>query len=276
MTFSAQPIQYLETPAGRIAFRNSHGPASDQPPLLLLTHLAATLDNWDPYLIDLLAQTRSVVALDYPGIGASGGTAASSISDMAAGVAEFINYSKLGPVDVLGMSMGGFVAQKLALDYPRLVHRLILVGTGPAGGRGITKVPVVTFWAMLRGFATRKDPRNYLFFPKSARDGMRGYFERQQTYTHPGKAIRPLDFIKQLKAVSAWGRKRPDNLADIPHPTLVINGDKDMMVPTNPNTFELAQRIPNATPARLYKNTGHAPLFQHPEQFTKDVENFLG
>ena len=107
MTFSAQPIQYLETPAGRIAFRNSQGPASDQPPLLLLTHLAATLDNWDPYLIDLLAQTRSVVALDYPGIGASGGTAASSISDMLRALPNLSTTANWGPSMCWGCQWAG-------------------------------------------------------------------------------------------------------------------------------------------------------------------------
>ncbi len=275
MKFHEQPIKYLTTARGKIAYREAGVPSPNKPTLVLLTHLSATLDNWDPYLIDLLAQDRHVVTLDYYGIGSSTGASATTIHQMAQGIAEYLECSNLGKVDLIGMSMGGFVAQELAIYYPELIRKLILVGTGPAGGKGIALVPVITVGAILRGLLTRKDPRNYLFFPKQVRAKMSDYFMRQLTFVHPDTAITPKDFVKQLFAITRWGFQAPQNLSQIKHPTLVVNGDNDIMVPTNPNTFELAQRIPNAIMAELYLGAGHAPLFQEPERFAKKASNFL-
>ena len=143
------------------------GASNPGPPVVCLIHLAAVLDNWDPRVMDGLAVKHRVIAFDNRGVGASSGKPASSIEEMAADAIAFIKAMGLQQVDIFGFSMGGMVAQEIVLMEPGLVRRLILTGTGPAGGEGISNVARVTYYDMLRGWLTRQDPKQFLFFTRT-------------------------------------------------------------------------------------------------------------
>ncbi|MEV8061380.1 alpha/beta hydrolase [Streptomyces antimycoticus] len=109
------------------------GPEGDGVPLILLHHLTAVLDNWDPRVIDGLATRRRVIAFDNRGVGASGGYTPDTIEAMAGDAVLFIRALGFEQVDLPGLSMGGFIAQVIAAEEPQLVRRVVLAGTGPAG-----------------------------------------------------------------------------------------------------------------------------------------------
>ena len=102
-------------------------------PVIFLVHLAATLDNWDPRIIDPIAQHHHVIAFDNRGIGASTGTVPDTVESMADDAYTFIKALDLNTVDVFSFSLGGMVAQALVAKHPELIRKLILTGTGPAG-----------------------------------------------------------------------------------------------------------------------------------------------
>ncbi|WP_248752410.1 alpha/beta hydrolase [Pseudomonas sp. MWU15-20650] len=245
-------------------------------PLVLLNHWGAVLDNFDPRILDGLARTRRVIAMDYRGIGASGGTAPLTVGEMADDAIAVIRALGFKQVDLLGFSLGGFVAQDIVLRAPERVRRLILTGTGPAGGQGIDKVWSVSWPLMLKGLLTRRDPKFYLFFTattngrKAAKDFLNRLKERE---TDRDKNPTPGAFMRQLKAIHAWGRQPPQDLSRIQIPTLIVNGDNDIMVPTV-NSAELADRIPNSQ-LILYPDAGHGGIFQYHTDFVTRATAFL-
>ena len=137
-------------------------------PVILLNHWGAVLDNFDPRIVDGLASRHHVIATNYRGIGASGGTAPVTIDEMARDTIALIRALGFEKVDLLGFSLGGFVAQDITLKAPDLVRKLILAGTGPAGGKGIEKVGAVSWPLMIKGLLTLRDPKTYLFFTSTA------------------------------------------------------------------------------------------------------------
>lgn len=245
-------------------------------PLVLLNHWGAVLDNFDPRVIDGLASNRRIIATDYRGIGASGGTAPATVSEMAndaIGVIRALGFEK---VDLLGFSLGGFVAQDIALKAPDLVRRLILAGSGPAGGTGIDRVWSVAWPLMIKGLLTLRDPKFYLFFTSTAngRQAAKDFLKRlKERKKDRDKSPTPTAFLRQLKAIHAWGRHPPQNLSRIQAPTLIANGDNDIMVPTI-NSIELASRIPNSQ-LIIYEDAGHGGIFQHHADFVAKATAFL-
>lgn len=245
-------------------------------PLILLNHLSAVLDNWDPRVIDGLAAERQVVAFDNRGVGASGGTTPRSIEAMADAAAAFIRAIGYKEVDLLGLSLGGFVTQALVQQEPFLVRKVILAGTGPAGGVGIDKVTSLTLMDMIRAALTLRDPKYYLFFTttpngrRAARDFLNRLKERTK---NRDRSISLSAFRNQLKAIKRWGRAAPTDLSAIKHPVLVVNGDNDRMVPTS-NSVDLARRLPNAELV-LYDDAGHGGIFQYHDSFVEKALLFL-
>ncbi|ALI04790.1 alpha/beta hydrolase [Pseudomonas sp. FW306-02-F02-AA] len=256
------------------AYRDT-GPTTGVP-LVLFNHWGAVLDNFDPAIIDGLAQTRRVIATDYRGIGGSGGTAPLTVGEMADDAVQLIRALGFETVDVLGFSLGGFIAQDIALKAPELVRRLILSGTGPAGGTGIDKVGSVTWPLMIKGLLTLRDPKVYLFFT-STPNGNRAasqYLQRlKERKKNRDKGPTPSAFLRQLKAITAWGKQAPQNLGRLWMPTLIVNGDNDIMVPSV-NSIALANCIPNAQLV-IYEDAGHGGIFQHYVDFVTKVLAFL-
>ncbi|MFC8862462.1 alpha/beta fold hydrolase [[Kitasatospora] papulosa] len=251
--------------------------SDDGVPLILLNHLSAVLDNWDPRVVDGLAARRRVITYDNRGVGASGGSTPDTIEAMARDTVLFIRALGFDQVDLLGLSMGGFIAQVVAAEEPDLVRKVILAGTGPAGGPGIDKVTSVTVQDMLKATLRRKDPKHYLFFTQTE-GGQRAaseFLARLKERTDDrDKAISVPSFRAQLKAIKRWGRSAPQDLSRIQQPVLVANGEGDRMVPSV-NTIDLAARLPRGELEPLYPDAGHGGIFQHHEKFVPRALAFL-
>ena len=245
-------------------------------PVIFLNHLAAVLDNWDPRVVDGIAARHRVITFDNRGIGASKGKTPVSVAAMARDAVAFIRALGFDQVDLLGFSLGGFVAQVIAQDEPQLVRKIILAGTGPAGGEGIDKVTSLTIQDTIKAVLTFKDPKEYLFFTRTAngRTQARQFVKRlKERKDNRDKSISPLAFRAQLKAIHAWGTQAPSDLSVIQQPVLVANGDDDRMVPSK-NSFDLAQRLPNAK-LRIYADAGHGGIFQYHNEFVAETLQFL-
>lgn len=245
-------------------------------PVVFLVHLAAVLDNWDPRIVDGLAAKHHVIAFDNRGVGASSGSPSNSMEQMADDATTFIKAMGFKQVDLLGFSMGGMIAQEIVLKEPPLVRKMILAGTGPAGGEGISSVAGVTVYDMLRGFLTGQDPKQYLFFtrtPPGIEAGKAFLGRLQERSEHRDKEIAVGALLAQLQALRTWGQKAPADLSVVKQPVLVVNGDADRMVPT-PNTHDLARRLPNSTLV-IYPDAGHGGAFQFHADFVASSLAFL-
>ncbi|MBY3167226.1 alpha/beta hydrolase [Rhizobium leguminosarum bv. viciae 248] len=246
-------------------------------PIILLNHWGAVLDNFDPRIVDGLATRHHVIATNYRGIGASGGTAPLTIDEMARDTIALIRTLGFKKVDLLGFSLGGFVAQDITLKAPDLVRKLILAGTGPAGGRGIEKVGAISWPLIIKGLLTLRDPKTYLFFTSTAngRQAAKAFLDRlKERKAGRDKGPTPRAFLRQLQAIKAWGRQAPQDLGRITIPVLIANGDDDIMVPTV-NSADMAQRIPGAELV-VYKDAGHGGIFQNYADFVPKALSFLG
>jgi pimeloyl-ACP methyl ester carboxylesterase len=245
-------------------------------PVILLNHLAAVLDNWDPRVVDGIAAKHRAIAFDNRGIGNSGGSTPDTIEAMARDAVAFIRALGFAKVDLLGFSLGGMVAQVIAKQEPQLVRKMILAGTGPAGGVGIDKVTRITFLDILKGYLTFKDPKHYLFFTTTA-NGRReaGRFIRRlkERTEYRDKPISVGAFRAQLRAIHAWGVQQPSDLSTIRQSVFVANGDHDRMVPTS-NTVDLAKRLPNSE-LKIYPDAGHGGIFQFHDEFVAQAVEFL-
>ena len=245
-------------------------------PVVFFVHLAATLDNWDPRIVDPIAKTRHVVAFDNKGVGASTGKVPSTIEEAADDAYTFIKALGFNKIDVFSFSMGGMIAQDLVLKHPDLVRKLVLTGTGPRGGKDMDKVAGVTYWDMLRATLTRSDPKEFLFFNRDAtgkRAGKEFVNRLKERTTDRDEDIKIGAFQTQLKAIKAYGRSRPSDLSKITQPTLIANGDHDRMVPSVLSN-DLHRRIAGSE-LIIYPNSGHGGIFQYHEQFAPIAAKFL-
>lgn len=245
-------------------------------PVVFLVHLAAVLDNWDPRVMDGIAAKHHVIAFNNRGVGSSSGSPADSIEQMADDAITFIKAKGFQQVDLLGFSMGGMVAQEIVLKEPQLVRKMVLAGTGPAGGEGISSVAGVTFYDMLRGFFTGQDAKQFLFFtrtPNGIEAGKTFLARLQERIENRDKEISNSAFFAQLEALRAWGKKDPADLSVVKQPVLVVNGDNDRMVPTV-NTYDLARRLPNSQ-LIIYPDAGHGGAFQFHADFVRSTLAFL-
>jgi len=245
-------------------------------PVVFLAHLAAVLDNWDPRIIDGIAAKHHVITFDNRGVGASTGSTANTMEQMADDAITFIKAKGLKQVDLFGFSMGGMIAQEIALKEPTLVRRMILAGTGPAGGPGISTVAGVANYDLLRAALTGQDPKQYLFFTRTPNgiEAGQAFLKRLQERTDQRDSdIALWAYVSQLQALKAWGEKPVADLSVIKQPVLVANGDDDRMVPTI-NSHDLAKRMPNAQLV-VYPDAGHGAIFQYHEDFVPKALAFL-
>ncbi|WP_250009284.1 alpha/beta fold hydrolase [Actinoplanes sp. M2I2] len=277
VTHQNAPTQSVE--AGGISYAYRRFGVSGGVPLLMLQHFRGNLDNWDPALTDGLAASREVILVDYAGVGSSTGTPAGTIAEMARQIIAFTEALDLPQIDLLGFSIGGFVAQDIALVRPRLVRRLVLAGTGPMGAPGMHA------WrsdieSHARATVNDGDDLLYIFFAHSETSQAKGreflgrFLARTKDRDEAtGIAVRDA----QYDAIISWGI--PDysalqRLTGIGMPTLVIQGDNDLMIPTK-GSYTLAGLIPDAQ-IHIYPDAAHAFLFQYPDDVAKDVNEFLG
>ncbi|WP_405560494.1 alpha/beta hydrolase [Streptomyces canus] len=245
-------------------------------PVVFFVHLAATLDNWDPRIIDPIAKGRHVIAFDNRGVGASTGQVPDSVEAMADDAYTFIKALGYDKIDVFSFSLGGMVAQALVVKHPELIRKLVLTGTGPKGGKDIDKVAGTTYWDILRATLTRSDPKEFLFFNRNAagKPAARAFVNRLKERTADRDAkIKTKAFQTQLKAIKKWGRSAPDDLAKITHPTLIANGDNDRMVPSVLSE-DLHRRIKDSE-LIIYPDSGHGGIFQYYKEFAPVAVEFL-
>jgi pimeloyl-ACP methyl ester carboxylesterase len=274
MRWKDVPTRTIDVDGIRFAYREV-GAASDVP-VVFLHHFTAVLDDWDPRVIDGIATGHRVIAFDNRGVGASGGVVPHTVEEMGRDAIAFIRARGLEKVDLFGFSLGGGVAQMVALQAPDLVRRMILAGTGPRGGEGIDEITKVAVVAYVKAALTLRDPRNYLFFPRSP-DGKRAakdYLGRLKERTRDRDRRISLQARRaQLKAIRAAGRSEPDDLSLITQPVFVANGDHDLMVASS-HSADLARRLPNAR-LRIYPDSGHGGVFQHHDAFVAEALEFL-
>jgi pimeloyl-ACP methyl ester carboxylesterase len=246
-------------------------------PVVLFVHLAATLDYWDPRIVDAIAKDRHVIAFDQRGVGATAGEVPDTVEAMAEDAYAFITALGFDQVDVFSFSLGGMIAQALIAAHPDLVRRLVLTGTGPKGGNDIDKVAGTTYLDILRATLTRSDPREFLFFnrDKVGKAAAKAYVERT-TGARTENRDAPMKlrgFQTQLKAIKKWGRSTPHDLSKLTQPTLIANGDNDRMVPSVLSE-DMHRRIPGSELV-IYPDSGHGGVFQFHERFAPLAAAFL-
>jgi pimeloyl-ACP methyl ester carboxylesterase len=268
----------VEVGGETLVYRRFGNAESKAPPLLFLQHFRGNLDTWDPALVDRIAREREVILLDNRGVGASTGAVPDNVDDMARDVLRFVDALALTEIDVLGFSLGGYVAQELALVRPRLIRRLVLAGTAPQGAPGIHRWTNEVF-ALATPDSFDPDGFMRLFFSGSEESRAKGMEFLGRISARTGEPDDPADLAArdaQLEAITRWGIPDPSRLTRltaITQPTLVANGDNDPMMITE-NSRLLARHLPNAQ-LRIYPDAGHGFLDQYPEEFADEVNVFL-
>jgi pimeloyl-ACP methyl ester carboxylesterase len=247
-------------------------------PLVMLQHFRGNLDDWDPALIDALASRRRVVTFDNVGVGATTGTTPSSIAKMGRDAIEFITAMDFEQVDLLGFSIGSFVAQEVALVRPWLVRRLVLASSAPKGAAGMHG------WApeVIQAVGGRKpnpDGKLAVFYTQSPASRGAGEQSLKRIFARVDDRDEPTSWqtrLAQYDAVCEWGI--PDDallqrITAIEMPVFVASGDSDPMILPR-YSYLLAGLLPRAD-VKVYPDSAHGFLFQHHERFAVDVEAFL-
>ncbi|NQW91240.1 MULTISPECIES: alpha/beta hydrolase [unclassified Curtobacterium] len=273
-SYANAPAKTITTGGDTFAYREL-GPEGGIP-VVFFTHLAATLDNWDPRLVDPIAKQRHVITFDQLGVGASSGAVPATLEQAADDAYAFITALGYDKIDVFSFSMGGMIAQDLTVKHPSLVRKLVLTGTGPRGGKDMDKVVGATYYDILRAALTRSDPKEFLFFNRDVpgKKAGKAFVERLKERTvDRDKKINNKAFGTQLKAIQRFGRSQPSDLSVIMQPTLIANGDHDRMVPSVLST-DLRNRIANSE-LIIYPNSGHGGIFQYWEEFAPVAVKFL-
>src|SRR5712664_349452 len=276
-THQTAPTQFIEAKGIRFAYRR-FGKAGGVP-IVFNQHYAGTMDYWDPAVTDGLAKDREVILFDNAGVSGSSGEVPTTFEEMGANAIAFIKALGLQKVDVLGFSIGGYVAQEIALQAPELVRGLVLVGTGPRGGQNMA---TLTPEAQQIFGATYEVPEEIwlkVHFTDSeasqaaGREFLKRFLRRTENRDpEVSEKVAPA----QIEAIGKWGVQRKGSyeyLKTILQPTLVVNGDNDVII-YSINSWILQQNIPNAQ-LIIYPDANHGSQYQYPERFVRHVSDFL-
>jgi len=268
--------KYVEADGVRYAYREL-GP--DQPvdttPLVFLHRFRGTLDDWDPAFVDAVAVQRPVILFSDAAVGSSTGTAATSVDEKARNAASFVRALGYERVDVLGFSMGGFVAQAIAMAEPALVRKMVLIGTGPGGNAESEPPTDIVFEIALRPEYAFEDVR-YLFFAEGRDAETQAYIERHALRTDREPLVSSETIQAMVGLILDFMGGKTDHyarLTELRQPALIVNGDDDHFFPLK-NEWLLYRELPNAQLA-IYPQAGHAPHQQHPEEVAAQVNRFL-
>jgi pimeloyl-ACP methyl ester carboxylesterase len=272
-THETVPTRFVETKGISYAYRRFGKPGTV--PLLFLEYFNSNMDGWDPAVTNSLAADHEVILFDNAGVGASGGETPYTVVEMTQHCVAFCRALGLKAIHVVGFSLGGMIAQQLALDHPHLVQRLILLGTGPRGGEGMTFTELSP--------EEQADPVAFLlgafFSPSEAsqaagREYMKRLDSRKEDRDLP---VSRNSAVAQLAAIREWGTipaiGRYATLKKITHPTLIVHGNKDIVVAPI-NALILAEHLPNAQ-LIVYSDSSHGAQYQHAKLFLEHVKLFL-
>jgi pimeloyl-ACP methyl ester carboxylesterase len=272
-THQTAPTQFVEANAIRFAYRRFG--KTGGVPLIFNQHFRGTMDYWDPTVTDGLAKNREVILFNNAGVSSSSGRVPTSFQEMGANAITFIKALGLSKVDVLGFSIGGMVAQEIAVQAPDLVRRLILVGTGPRGADMSTSKSAEIF-------AGSYDPPEHLwlavhFSPSSSSQGAGlAFLERKLKRKDRDPEVSEEAAAAQREAIGKFTARNEgvlDYLKDIRQPTLIVQGSNDVIIPTM-NSYILQQNLPNAQLV-LYPDASHGSFYQYPDLFVSHADEFL-
>jgi pimeloyl-ACP methyl ester carboxylesterase len=267
------PRQFIKADGIRFAYRRFGGGGSI--PLVFLQYFSANMDAWDPAVTNGFAADREVILFNNAGVASSGGETPASVLEMTQHCVAFLDALGLEEIDVVGFSLGGMIAQQLALDHPKLVRRVILLGTGPRGGEGLTFTELSP--------VEQENPESLLlgalFSPTNTSQAAgKALIQRLKVRKeHRDPPVSRQSAEAQLKAIREWGMipssDRYSNLANIKHQILIVHGNHDIVV-SPINALILTQRLPNAQ-LIIYPDSGHAAQYQHADLFLKHATMFL-
>jgi pimeloyl-ACP methyl ester carboxylesterase len=279
-----QTMSYADTTSRRVAADNAIEYAyrdlgESEVPLVLLQHFRGNLDNWDPALVDALAAGRRAVTFDNVGVGATSGATPSTVEAMAHDAIAFVDAIGLERIDLLGFSIGSFVAQEIALIRPDLVRRLVLASAAPQGAPGMHG------WALevIAAVGGREpNPQGYLdvFFANTDTSRQAGQEAAGRIFGRTTNRDEPTSWQTrqaQYDAICAWGIPNHallERVTGIQLPVFVANGDSDPMILPR-YSYLLAGLLPDAR-LKIYPDSAHGFLFQHHSEFAADVHAFLG
>lgn len=266
------PTQYIEVNGINFAYRRFGKPSAI--PLVGFQHFTGTLDNWDPIILDGLASEREIIIFDNAGVGNTSGETPDNVLAMTNDAVGFIKALGLNKIDVLGFSLGGFIAQCLGEKYPDLINKIIVVGAAPQGTAALHNFP------QLIATAQQKEPMEiflYIFFTSSEESRNKGKAALQRLYSRTEdrtKAATEQAVISQMKAITNWGVEIPTiNLKAIQHPVLIIQGSNDEMMDSD-SSYILFKELPNAV-LTYYPDAAHGSFYQYPEMFVNQANHFL-
>ena len=246
-------------------------------PLVMISALGNSMDDWDPALTNGLARLRKVIIFDIQGVSLSSGKTPETIADMAKGVVTFIKTLGYSKVDLMGFSMGSFISQQILLTEPALINKAILTGTGPKGAEGLSNLP--NLLATYGGLSQEEFLLKFAFTssPASIEAGKLSYQRIQKRTVNRDTPATPESATAQVKAVLGWAQPNPgalNELKNITQPVLIAQGESDLPVPVS-NAINMSKNIPNAQ-LIVYPDAGHAAVFQFPDKFVQSALVFLG
>jgi pimeloyl-ACP methyl ester carboxylesterase len=264
--------KYIDVNGVTYAYRRFGKPSAV--PVVGFQHFTGTLDNWDPIIVDGLAKEREVIIFDNTGVGNSTGTTPDNVADMTRDAVAFIEALGVKQTDVLGFSLGGFIAQQLGQFYPELVRKLIIVGAAPQGAKVLEGFPA------LISRATEKEPAElflYIFFTETQESRNKGRATLQRLYSRTEDRVKETKqdaVLAQMKAITSWGTAPVTiDLKSIKHPILIIQGSNDEMMDSY-TSYQLFQQLPNAV-LIYYPDAAHGSFYQYPERFVNQANDFL-
>jgi pimeloyl-ACP methyl ester carboxylesterase len=275
-THDTVPTEFVEAAGIRFAYRRFGAPGTR--PVIFFQCFRGTMDTYDPAITDALAAEQEVILFNNAGVGSSDGPPAETVVQLAADAATFIDALGVTEADFLGHSMGGEVAQMVTFARPELVRRLVLVGTGPRGGEGMSRQKPTTAGFFAETYDRWDDMWLPIFFSPSAAGQLAGrkYLERTRTREDRDLPVSTETAKAHRVAATEWGQPADPEfgyLSAIDQPTLVVNGSNDIVIATV-NSFILQQHMPNAQ-LIVYPDANHGAHFQYPDMFIEHVRMFL-
>lgn len=272
LSYINTPTRYIDISGVQYAYRSIGNPTGV--PLVCLQHFTGTLDNWDPVIIDSLAKERQVITIDNTGVGNSEGTTPDNVQDMANDAIKIITALGIDQCDLLGFSLGGFLAQWIATAKPFLVRKIILVGTAPQGAKALYRFPQLVDKAFqlapmeifLSIFATKSE---------NSRAKITAALQRLMVRQQDRDTEATMEAIQaQVSALTRWGTDPVTiDISKITHPVLIVQGSDDEMM-DSASSMDLFSTIPNAL-LTYYPDAAHGSLFQYPEIFADQANSFL-